>query len=480
MFNLFRSREKSVRIVLGVLLGLVALSMLVYLVPGGFGGGGANATGQDTVAVVGDEKITTVDVDRAISAVTRNQPNLPKGLMAMYLPQIVNQLVEAKAMAYQARRMGLQVSDDELSDSIQSQFSQELGGNFDPSIYRRVVEEQNMTVPAFEKQQREMMLARRLEALEEQSIVVSDQDARAEYTRKNEKVGLQYVGFTDKDFAAKVSKDPAAIRAYFDKNRNLFRSPEKRDVTLIVGSTADFLQNAKVTDAQVQQAYNDARESYQIPERVRVRHILIKTQGKPKEEAPKLKAKADALLKQLQGGGDFAALAKANSEDPGSAVKGGELGWIAHGQTVPNFDKTAFALQPGQLSGVIETEYGYHILQTEEKQTAHTQTVDEVKPQIEADLRKQMGTEDLRKAVSAAHDADSQESVAGRCDRKEIPTAGVESQQSAERRHAARRKLARLDERGFQHRQGCDDRCRQHGQRRERGVCSHPQHRAKP
>jgi peptidyl-prolyl cis-trans isomerase D len=401
MVDLFRSREKSVRIVLGVLLGLVALSMLVYLVPGGFGG--AAAGGQDTIAVVGDEKITTVDVQRAMEAVTRNQPNLPKGLMAMYLPSLINQLVEQKAMAYQARQIGLRVSDDELGDTIQSEFSQELGGKFDPNIYQRAVENQGMTVPAFEQQQREMMLSRRLEALEQQAIVVSDQDARAEYARRNDKVGLEYIAFADKDFAPKVNKDPAAVKAYFDKNRTLFRTPEKRDVTLLLGSTADFLANVKIGDDQLRREYQENRESYQIPERVKVRHILIKTQGLPKEQVPKLKAKAADILKQLQTGADFAELAKKNSDDPGSAQKGGELGWIAHGQTVANFDKTAFALNPGQLSGVIETEYGYHILQVEDKQTAHTQTFDEVKPQLEANLRRETASDDLKKAVDQAH-----------------------------------------------------------------------------
>ncbi len=141
-----------------------------------------------------------------------------------------------------------------------------------------------------------------------------------------------------------------------------------------------------------------------MPERVKVRHILIKTQGKPKEEAPKLKAKAEDILKQLQHGADFAQLAKQNSEDPGSAVKGGELGWIVKGQTVPNFEKTAFSLKPGELSGVVETEYGYHIIQVEEKQTAHTQSFEEVKPQLLADAQKQAGADDLKKAMDAAHD----------------------------------------------------------------------------
>jgi peptidyl-prolyl cis-trans isomerase D len=134
-----------------------------------------------------------------------------------------------------------------------------------------------------------------------------------------------------------------------------------------------------------------------------VRHILIKTQGKPKEEAPKLKAKAEDLLKQLKGGADFAELAKKNSEDTGSAEKGGELGWIVKGQTVPNFEKAAFSLGPGTLSGIIETEYGYHILQIEEKQTAHTQTFEEAKPQLLAEAKKQAAADNLSKAMEAAH-----------------------------------------------------------------------------
>jgi peptidyl-prolyl cis-trans isomerase D len=429
MFDLFRSREKSVRIVLGVLLGLICLSMLTYL-GGSFTGAGAG--GQNTIATVGGDQITIVDVERAAQRITQGQPNLPKGLMAMYVQPLINQLVESKAMAIKAREMGLQVSDEELGNFIQSTYVSQVGSAFDPSVYRRIVEEQGMTVPAFEKQQRDMMLVTRLETLETQAIVITDQQARVEYARKNLKVGLDYIDFDEKEFASKVNKDPKLLKTYFDRNRLLFRAPEKRDGTVIVGSTADFLQNASVTDNQIQQAYQDNHDSYQVPERVRVRHILIKTQGKPKEQAPALKAKAGDLLKQIQNGGDFEALAKKNSEDPGSAVKGGELGWLLHGQTVPNFDKTAFSLAPGQTSGVIETEYGYHILQVEEKQNAHMQTLDEVRPQLEADLRKQAGTANLKHATEAAH-ADivktpaQAEAIAKKYGLRAIPVSGLTS-----------------------------------------------------
>lgn len=400
MFDLFRSREKSVRILLGVLLGLVALSMLVYLIPGGPGSGTTST--QDTVATVGDSQITADDVRRALARLTQNQPNVPKALIAMYLPSVIDQMVQGKAMAYKARQMGLRVSDQELGDSIQSEFAAQLGGKFDLKIYQAVLQQQGMTVPDFERDRREAMLAARLATLEQQSLVISDARAKAEYQRKNLKVGLQYIAFDQKAFSSKVNKDPAAVKAYFEKNRNLFRIPEKRDVELIVGTTADFLQTANISEQQLRQEYQDSIDSYRIPERVKVRHILIKTQGKPKDEVPRLKAKAEDILKQLQHGGDFAELAKKNSEDPGSAEKGGELDWIVRGQTVPNFEKVAFSLQPGQLSGVLETEYGYHILQVEDKQNAHVQSFEEVKPQLLATLQKQVAQDQLTKATDSA------------------------------------------------------------------------------
>ncbi|MBV8478290.1 MAG: peptidyl-prolyl cis-trans isomerase [Acidobacteriaceae bacterium] len=388
------------RFLLGALLVLVAASMLVYLIPGG--PGGPNVSGQNVIAAVGDDKITTQDVQRAVQNITRGQANLPKGILAMYLPSIVNQLIEGKAMAYKAREMGLRVSDEELGNSIEAEFAPELGGKFDMQVYQSVLAQQGLTPTAYENQRRESMLGARLENIEMQSLVVSDAEAKAEYQRKNLKVGLQYIEFSDKDFASKVDKNPAPIKAYFEKNRSLFRIPEKRNADLIVGNLTDFIQSAQVSDKDVQQQYQDNLDTYRTPERVKVRHILIKTQGKPASEVPAQKAKAEDILKQLQRGGDFAAIAKKDSEDPGSAAKGGELGWIVRGQTVPQFEKAAFSLKPGEMSGVIQTDYGFHILQVEDKQAAHTQSFDEVKPQLVLEAQKQVAGDNFKKAVDAA------------------------------------------------------------------------------
>ncbi len=114
---------------------------------------------------------------------------------------------------------------------------------------------------------------------------------RLSISERTSRSRLQYIAFDPKDFAAKVNKDPAAVKAYFDKNRYQFRTQEKRSFDLIVGTTADFVQNAKISDADLQRQYQDNIDSYRVPERVQVRHILIKTQGKPKDQVPRSKPK---------------------------------------------------------------------------------------------------------------------------------------------------------------------------------------------
>jgi peptidyl-prolyl cis-trans isomerase D len=402
MFDLFRSREKSVKILLGVLLLLVAASMLIYLIPGGFGGAGGE--GSNVVATIGSEKVTDQDVQRSLARVMQGQSNLPKGILAMYSPRIVEQLVAQKAMAYKAKEMGLTISDGELGDAIEAGFAPQMGGTFNKDLYERSLAQQGVTPAMFEKEERDSMLAARLENLERQSLIVSDADARAEYQRKNLKVGLQYVALDKNAFLSKVSNNPAAIKDFFDKNRHLFNIPEKRSYDLVLGSVGDYIQAAQVPEAQLQKEYQEEIDSFRTPERVRVRHILIKTQGKPKEEAPILRAKAEQILKQLRGGADFADLAKKFSDDrPGSAEKGGELGWVTHGQMVPSFEKAIFSLKPGELSGIVDTEYGYHIVQVEERQDAHTQTFEEARPQLLLEAKKQEAGEMLRRNMDAAH-----------------------------------------------------------------------------
>ncbi|HEX5433543.1 MAG TPA: peptidylprolyl isomerase, partial [Candidatus Angelobacter sp.] len=192
--------------------------------------------------------------------------------------------------------------------------------------------------------------------------------------------------------------------------------PEKRQVRYFVLNDKDAEKAATVTPDQVARYYSANQDEYRTSDRVRVRHILIETpkpgpDGKMDQKAvDAARAKAEDILKQLRAGGNFAELANKYSQDPGNAGnKGGELGWISRGQTVPEFEKTAFGQNPGQISGIVQTSYGFHIIQTEEKQSAGVKPLSEVKDQIEQVLKAQAASALISQNSTDAEDiADKQ------------------------------------------------------------------------
>ena len=182
--------------------------------------------------------------------------------------------------------------------------------------------------------------------------------------------------------------------------------PEKKNLTMLIADQAKLEAAVNATDADLQRIYAQNQEAFRTPERVKVRHILLKTQGKPASEEAAIKAKAESLLKQIKGGADFAKLAKENSEDPGSAANGGDLGdWITHGQMVPEFDKAIFALKPGETSDLVKTQYGYHIVQTLARQDAGVRTFAEVKGELAAQCKKQRVNDMMQQASDKAQAA---------------------------------------------------------------------------
>ena len=222
---------------------------------------------------------------------------------------------------------------------------------------------------------------------------VSDKDAADSYRRDNTKIKFDYAVINAEDLRKQINPTDAELQAFFKQSAARYKDaiPETRKLTYIaLNQTAVPGGTPAVPDQQVLQYYQGHQKDYQVPEGVTVRHILIKVDAgaDPKIDAA-AKQKAEALLKQIKGGADFAALAKANSDDPGSKEQGGELGMIQRGVTVPPFEKAAFALEAGQISDVIKTQFGYHIIKVEAKQAAHLKSLDEVKAQILATLIRQ-------------------------------------------------------------------------------------------
>ncbi|MCS7042909.1 MAG: peptidylprolyl isomerase [Bryobacteraceae bacterium] len=187
---------------------------------------------------------------------------------------------------------------------------------------------------------------------------------------------------------SRVSASDAEIAESFQKNKASYRIPEKRSYLIFPISEEQLAASLEVPEAQLREIYQRQQDRFRTEERVQVRHILIKTIDRPASELPSLEKKAQDLLKQLKGGADFAELAKKHSEDPGSASKGGDLGFVTRGQTVPEFEKAAFSLKPKEISDVVKTQYGFHIIQVLAHEQARLRPFEEVRAELAAEAKR--------------------------------------------------------------------------------------------
>jgi len=375
----------GVRILLGAVVLLLGGSMLLYLVPQSPVGGEFST---DTVAKVGDESVSVQDVRQQLNQIEqRNQ--VPKPLEALYAEQILKQLVFQKEIEYEAKRLGITVSDQERADRIRQYVPTAFNGGTFVGMDRYAAEVQarfQMAVPAFEELIRQGLLEEKFRKLVTDGISVGPAELQDEFRNKNEKVKLDYALIKPEDLEAKISTDDAEIRASYEKNKSKYQVPERRVARYAVVDVNQIRQGVRVSDDMLKLQYQSNIQQYQVPNRVHPQHILLMTVGKTDAEVEEIKKKAEDVLKQAKKGGKFDELAKKYSEDPGSKEKGGDLGWITQGQTVPEFEKTAFSLNPGQISDLVKTQYGFHIIKVLEKETAHTKPFDEVKESLRPTL----------------------------------------------------------------------------------------------
>jgi len=398
MFDLFRSRDKIVRIMLGGLLLVVALSMLTYLVPSyNLGGGGSD----QVVAEIGKEAITLPEVQQIVQMNMRGR-QMPAELMPHYIPQFISSMVDERALAFEAKRLGFKVSDQDLAAGIRQTLPQlwqdgKFAGN---EAYASMLAQQNLTIPQFEDDMARQLLVTKMRNVAMEGIVVTPQEIEQEYKKRNDKVKIQYVKITGDKLRSEVQVTPDDLRKYYDANKIAYQIPEKRDFGILIVEQAKLEQTIQPTEANLLRLYNDNKDSYRMPERVDVRHILLKTDAKDPKSDAAVKAKADDLVKQLRKpSANFAEMAKKYSEDPGSKDKGGEYDGVVHGQMVPEFDKAAFSLKVGEISEPIKTTYGYHILQVQKHEQAQLKPFNDVKAALEAEYKKQQ-VSDLMQQLS--------------------------------------------------------------------------------
>ena len=381
-------------------LGLVVLAFVFFYVPdfmqdpAAIAGAGAAPT--EVIAEVNGEALTAGEFQRRYNTqIQQYRTAYGAGISEQMLrqlgidQQILQQMVDEQAALAEAERQGIRVSDEELAQQIFAIPGLQENGRFiGEQRYEVLLRSQSppMTKSDFEENLRRSMMIDRLRAALTDWMALSDAEIDREFTQRNEKVKLQVVALTADRFRDKVTVTDADVAAYFESRKAEYRMGEQRKVRMLLLDREQALAKTTLPAADVQRAYNDNIAQYQTPEQIRASHILIKTEGKNEADVRKV---AEDVLKQVKAGGDFAALATKFSEDEGSKATGGDLDYFGRGRMVPEFETAAFATAPGQVTDLVKTQFGFHIIKVVDKRAGVTRTLDEVRPQLEEQLKRE-------------------------------------------------------------------------------------------
>ena len=387
----------------------VSISMVWYLVPQG---NSSDMSQPNILAAVGDQQITVAEAQQVGDRYARQRGiSFPPQLM----PMVVDQLVTQKALIWEAQHMGLHVSDAELRDELQhgpyGSFLFPDGKFIGQDKYEQLLQQNGQSVQQFEQEQRGQILTTRLLNLVSSDVSITPAEIQTEFADQNTKVKLEYAVITPASVEKEIEPTGAELRAYFDAHKNDYVNsvPEKRKAKYVAIDLNKLIGETPVSREEMISYYNQHREDYRRQEEVKASHILIKVpasaDGKadPKTDAA-AKQKAEDILKKLKAGADFAETAKKESQDTASAISGGSLGWFQRGAMVPEFDKVAFSLPVGQMSDLVKTQFGYHIIKVVDKHSAGVPTFEEVKDKIEPMLKQQKAQQQAQKLADTVND----------------------------------------------------------------------------
>lgn len=295
--------------------------------------------------------------------------------------QAVDRLVEEKLMLAEARRLNLKVSDAELADSIAAIEAFQTAGTFDPRRYAYILERNRLSQEDFEAQQKKAMLVTKLNRLISSGTKVSDAEAAEWYRWNNASVNIDYVAFSPGKYEG-IKPTDEELRAYFEENADSYKTEPEIKARYLRFEPDMYRSKVELTDDELQQYYDTNTNEFVTPKTVEARHILIKVADDATEaDVEEARKKAEDVLKLAREGKDFAELAKTHSEGP-SGKNGGYLGSFKKEDMVKPFSDQAFGMQAGEISDLVRTLFGWHIIKVEKVNEGSTRTFEEARKGI--------------------------------------------------------------------------------------------------
>ncbi len=353
------------------------------------------------VATVGNSKVSQQEFQK----VWREQVERMRGAMgANFDPQmfdtpetrlaVVNELVEQRLLMLEVARMHMGTSDEALRDVIAKIPAVQENGQFSMARYEAALKAQGLTQAGFEQQLRQNITLQQISGGLSGSGLVSKAAANTLYRIQAEERQVEELRFTPEQFLAQVKLDDGAVKAYYDANKSMFEVPEQVRAEFLTLSLATLLAQVSVPAEEVKAWYESHKDRFQQGEERRASHILISVNaGASEADKAKAKSKAEEVLKEVQKTpAKFADLAKQYSQDPGSAAKGGDLGFFARGMMVKPFEETVFKLKDGEMSGLVASDFGFHIIKLTGVKTPKGRSFEEVRPEIEAEQKRQLAS----------------------------------------------------------------------------------------
>lgn len=410
MLDFLRKKKRSW--IITILLGLIIVVFIAFY------GGSQQPTGVAShVAEINGESISQrefiVHYQRAVERYREMfkgslTPELLKNLNIKQ--SLLEEMIEARLVLQEARRLGLSATDEELMNAIAQVPEFHVNGRFNKERYIQLLRANRLTPAQFEEDQRKQLTIQRLLGVLADAAHVTEAEVRERYRFEQEKINLQFVRFSVSDNLSDVRITDEDVQKFYDRNKESLKEPLKVQVEYIPYSFEQFSGPVQLTDKEVEDYYNSNRATkFTTPKQAKVRYVMVRldavADAKQKEAA---QVRANRIVAEARGGKSFAELAKKESQDP-SAEKGGEIGWLNQGQLPEALDKQIFALAKGEISEPIETPVGFHIVKVEDIKEEKTLSLAEAKPVIMRELKLEKGKYEAAKIA----DRDREKAASG-------------------------------------------------------------------
>jgi peptidyl-prolyl cis-trans isomerase D len=376
----------------GVVQFILVLATLPFLF---WGVESYRSDGEDYMALVDGEKIQRQELDQAM----RNQQESMRGTgedtSMQDNPEVrsamLDRLIQQRLLKQEAARIGLTVLDPQLVEVIQGIGAFQQDGVFSNKRYEELLREQGMTPLVFEARVRQEMQQQQLIDAYTRNGFVPDTVAERVMRLSEEQREVSLIQIQPEQFLTQVRPDDAAIKSYYERHQAEFQVPEQVRVEYLVLSLDDLATQIQVRADETRKYFEENKDRFGQPEERQASHILISVPATASDaDKAAVRARAEQLLAQVkQAPQSFADLARQHSQDPGSAAKGGDLGFFGRGMMVKTFEDAVFQMRPEEIRGPIQTDFGFHIIKLSVIKAGKAASFDEVKNQVVQELKKQ-------------------------------------------------------------------------------------------